>query len=542
MKSVGLRYFFFITILSLSATDSCGGFKGMWSDVKSIPIFKGSFWKGLGYGFGAPPTGYDYSYSVYNDTQNNIWVGTQGIISLMGACFPEAGKWNVYPITPGTHYTDINKEYYFEMFIKTTPNSYSNHMPYLQHDDVLYQKDCIQLQNEHSQKHNYFRVYTGREFSNGGYEHLAKAEYLGYMNMNGQKDPNALVFTSTLDGLTIKNSTLSDYYVGFSKQPGLTAASMTPAVCQIYDLVAKDSFGLMSSFGSVTSLCPGTIGLFDATSQKCLTMITIPAQTFQDMSYTIEIYQDAGATVASLGWQGLMSGHYDMPMNRIRDLTPIVGCFWYQSAKQATQGVDLSGSLWVVAKSSKSEILAVATPGQAVQFTITRPEVGIRKQLYFIYVDEPDQKKAEQFIQKFLSSTMGDALVAEYNTQTQSMMQQGALSLQPQSLSNQKAAVKTVIPPTLISQAVKGSLQMNRGQMVDSALGVTGYLLGTDLFLSVGVGATSMYYLLGPSIQNQLNLPTSAVQNLYAQSSVTSAPQGMPAPILNSYNPAAATA
>lgn len=524
-------------IFFVEANGSTTNVSSIWSGIKSIPIFQSSFWDGLGYGFGAPPSGYVYSYSVYNDTNSDIWVAQQGVISLMGACFPKAGSWVVNPVAPGDHYTKLNEEYYFEMFIKTTPNSYANNMPYLTHDDVLYQQDCIQLQEQHSTKHNYFRVYTGKDLSNGVYEYKPKAEYLGYTQMNGQKDPNALSFTSSLSSLTIKNSTASNYYVGFSSQSALTISSMTPTICSIYSLVEQDSFGLLSTFGSIKSFSPGTIGVFDVTTQKCLNLISIPTQCVSGMSYTIEIYPGSNAQAIALGWQGLISGNYDMPMNRIKDCTPISGYFWYQSAKQASSGVDLPGTLWVAARSGTDyEILAVAQPGQAVEFTIMRPAVGQKKQVFFLYLETTDQVKGQQFVQNFLAGKIGSALITQYNNQTQSMMQQGALALQPQTSTSQQATT-TVMPPALINQVVTGSLQLNKGQVIDTVSGVTGYLVGTDLFLPLGIGSTPMYYLLAPSLQNQLNLPTSSVQNLFAQSSVTSAPQGMPTPILNSYKP-----
>lgn len=508
---------------------------GAWSDVKNFPLFQASFWKNLGRGFGIPPSGYVYSFTVYNDSNRPVWIGTQNIISLMGGCFPEAGGWNIYPtasgIAPGSHYTDKNKEYYFEMFIKSTPDSYSNHMPYLQHSDVLYQQDCIQLEKKHSQHLNCFRVYTGRDFENGAYVHRQKAEYLGYINMSGQKDPNQLVKTETLSGLTVKNSTQQDYYIGFAPQSGLTTSTMTQSLCSIFGLIAQDSFAILSTFSTLTSLRPGTLGVFDATTKACLQTVDMGVTGFKDMPYTVELYQDAGSPTLEVGWQGIVSGHFDMPTYRVRDITPILGCLWYQSAQQAGSGIDLPGTVWIVALGSQAEILGMATPGQAVQFMIMRPELGLKKQIYFLYVNEANSTKAQAFIQRFISGAIGSPLTAQYKKQATELMSQAALQLQPKKSGDQATSTAVQVSQALMSQAVQGSLQMNKGQIVDSVTGVTGYLLGSDLFLPLGIGPTPMYYSVAPSIQTPELLPTSAVINLFAQESVTSAPKGMPTPI-----------
>lgn len=539
MKRVRIAWLSVI-LLQSNVGLSIDSWSGMFSSVKSFPLFQASFWSNLGHGFGIPPSGYVYSFSVHNDSSEDVWVGQQRIVSLMGGCFPEAGGWSVSPpILPGTQWSQKNKEYYFEMFIKTTPKDYSNHMPYLQHSDVLYQHDLIQLQTQHSTHENYFRVYTGRDFLNGAYVHRQKAEYLGYIDMSGKKDPNALTFISNLSSLVIKNSTQKNYYIGFSSQPAVAVTDMKESLCSVFALVASDSFAKISAFSTLTSLRPGTVGVFDATTKTCLQTIHIAGQGFKDMPYTIEIYQDPGSSTVELGWQGLVSGHYDMPMNRVRDITPIWGYFWYQSSAQYKSGVDLPGTVWIVSVESQPEILATVTPGQVVQFLIKRPEIGTRKQIYFLYVDQSDSAKAQSFVQRFLSGAIGTSIVTSYNKQAGALISQAALQLQPQQANSKGTATASQssesISPALMSQAVQGSLKINRGQIVDTVSGTTGYLLGGDVFLPLGTGSTPMYYSLVPSIQTAEMLPTSAVINMFAEQSVTTAPKGMPTPIMSTY-------
>ena len=97
-------------------------------------------------------------------------------------------------------------------------------------------------------------------------------------------------------------------------------------------------------------------------------------------------------------------------------------------------------------------------------------------------------------------------------------------------LAAQPGVTKKSVPQDLLVQAAQGALSLNGGATeID---GVTGYLLGADVYNSVGVGAGPMYYQLQPSQSNNENLilPTSTVQNLFISSAgSTAAPQSMPA-------------
>lgn len=526
----------YLAIFFLMMFSSAQGavFKGIWSDIESIPVFKGSFWKQLGYSFGMAPSGYDYSFSVYNDGIDPVWVNIQDFISIMGACLPSGGA-AIHLVAPTETYTSLHRQYYFEMIIRSSSKTYSNRMPYLTHSDALARKECIQLQTKNSTQHDYYRAYCGKNMVNGQYQHGPKAEYIGYVQMSGKKDPNAIAFTTTLNSFTIENSTNVDYAVGFVSTAGLTAQTMQYSMCSWTDVVEANSFAQISAYGAIKSFLPGTLGVFDVATHACVAALAMPKQCVAQMGYTAEIFQDQGATAVSCAWQGIMSGNYDMPMNLVRDCTPITATLWYQSAKQAGGGVDLPGTVWILQMSpSSAEILAMATPGQAVQFTVNRPRPSDpQAQLCFVYIDETDQTKATLFVQKFLQGAIGSSLLDTYNTHTQNMMQQGALSLQAQKIiPGAKKAAPTKPSTALISQAVSGSLQMNQGQIFDSSTGITGFLLGIDIFLPLGAGSSAQYYELAPSIQNQLNYPTSAVQNLFAETSSTQAPTGMPTPIV----------
>lgn len=539
-------------------SDGLDTLKGVWSSVKSFPLWHSKFWKGLGQSFGAPPTGYQYSFDVYNDMRQPVYVSVTKIFSAMGGDLPEANSSipvEVLPYSkePNNHYQVLNEPYYFEMLIKSTNATYSSNMPYLLHPDVLYRHDAMALDEKGSKKLNYYRAFMGKQLQNGAYVHVPSAESLGYINQDPAtvaKDPGNVSVGTTLSSLVIHNSSQKDYFIGFVSKANAT--TMTKATCQAFAKVQADSFGLLNTFGSVTSLTPGTIGLFDATSQNLLLTYSLPTSifgsmvsskdaagkttsSFQSDPYTLEIYQDTGQTAAQMDLQGLMSGNYDQPIGAIREITPISCIFWYQSVAQLSQSdqpnyIDLPGKVWVVAIGNESNVIASAVPGNAVSFAITRPEVGAKLWIYFVYLgiaNDAKDAQALKFLKSFLTGTIATSMLQTYQSQAAAQMQ--AVKNQA---ANAVGATVSSIPQSQLIAAAQGALQMNGGQITDPVSGVTGYLLGGDIFLSNGVGMQPFYYNLQPSMQPAQGtqiLPQQVVQNLFdGSASSMQAPQGMP--------------
>lgn len=506
--------------------------KGILSTVESFPKKFAGFFKSLGQSFGAPPSGYVYSFDVYNDVKDqNVYVAVNEIMSLMGGDLPKPHGWTQATVTPFTNHSVANQDYYFELFIKSTDKNYSSHMPYLPHDDLLLRQEVTALEGQkNSQKLHYFRTFMGKKLQNGSYVHTIQAESLGYLNQNSadsKSDPGSVTVGATLSALTIFNSSATDFYVGFT--PQTLAKTMTKATCVAYALIPANSFGLLNAVAPVTSLSPGTVGIFDAISEQLIETYSLPAYIFcnlpnnNSMPYTLEIYQDAGAKSASMNLQGLMSGNYDQPIGNVRDITPVTCVFWYQSVAQAAASgfIDLTlGKVWVVAVQDSAKIIAGATPGQALQFSIVRPESGKKLWIYFVYVAASSDTIAQQYLQKFFTQSAGKNMREMYH-------QQGDQQIK---LASQPGVTKKSVPQDLLVQAAQGVLSLNGGSTIIDD--VTGYLLGADVFMSVGAGAGPMYYVLEPSESNSQNVmvPTSSVQNLFISSAgSTTAPKGMPA-------------
>jgi hypothetical protein len=530
-KLIMIVCFFASAAISANSLDTL---KGIWTSVEKIPEMFGGFFKGLGQSFGGSPSGYVYSFDVYNDMNQPVYVAVNEIMSFMGGDLPKPHGFSITVVEPFKHYQKMREGYYFELLIKSTDSHYSSNMPYLMHDDILYRHEAIQLTSAaHSQKIHYYRAFMGKVLKNGQYVHEAQAESLGYDNKNlkeAKTDPGTIKLTETLSSLTIYNSTDQDYYIGFSNQSGTATLSKTS--CASYNILEKQSFGLLSTFGDLTTLTSGTIGVFDAKTNALLLSYNMPEQVFVNMPYTLEIYQDqvpvtSGSAPAALSvaMQGLTPGNYDQPMGRVKDLTPVSCVFWYQSAAQQGQSgyIDLPGKLWVVSIDHASTVLTSAVAGQAVAWTLNRPNAGQKTWIYFVYVATSNDKKAQQFIDGFMHQPWGAKMIQKYQNQALQQMQFA-----------QNVAAQGSVPAaeSMLVQAAQGILSLKGGAMIDAASGVTGYLLGGDVFLSNGVGPGPMYYQLAPSGQNSANiaLPQQTVQNLYASSAgSTTAPSGMPA-------------
>ena len=509
-----------------------------------------SFWEGMGRAFGAPPSGYVYSFSIFNDTAEEVYIGKQQMASFMGGTFP-IGHRDTTVVKPfNQSYSQKNQKYYFELTINDGPNAPANSMPY-NASGALYVQDCIKLLEKNSTKNNYFRTYIGKSLDNGNYVHGLRAEYVGYTDHMNPKDSGAsVVITDSMSSLVIYNNTEQDYEVGYcsSRNP-----QMTKQDCIVVTTIEANSFALLNATQSAP-LNSGILGIFEGAVDKPTETFLFPAKILGDKNgpkkYTLELYQDAGQNELKMGLQGVMAGHYDMPSGRIRDITPVNMVFWYKSVAELSsqklkqEGLsksnftDLPGQLWMVSKGEQGPIMSKIDLGTATQFTLVRPLLREQeKWIYFLYIDTTDTQTAQQFINNFISGFIGQDVIQTYHQQA---------AHQIQLAENQKAITfgkgtklqdSSQAPQSLLIEAIQGALKLHQGQITDPRLKTSGYLLGSDVFLPLGTGASSTYYYqLSPS--NNLNppgatgpktyVPTSAVNNQFAYTLSGKAPTSMP--------------
>lgn len=520
-----------ILILSFCCFSSNHGIdslKGIWSDIKSFPPFTSSFWKGLGESFGAPPAGYQMSFKVHNDIQKPVYVTINEIMSIMGADLSKPHGWHRFTIAPGASESFLNKPYYFELLIKSSPKKYSSNMPYLPHDDVLLRYDAISLPSQnHPNRVYYFRSCVAKQLIAGSYQYLPAAECVGYTDVTvaGGKNTGSMSLSSTLQNITIYNSTDTDIDVGFSNVSGGVAPSK--ANCLVYASLPAYSFGLLENFASLQNLIPGVIAVFDKNTQALIAQLTLPTRVFADtsgssMPYTAVIYQNDSKATIEIDLEGVTPGNYDQPSGMVRDITPVTCVLWCDSvAAGSKKQFNVPGSCWIVAFDSQNfTIVTDVQPGQAKQWSLMRPELGKKTWIYFVYVTSADQTKAKQFLSNIFAQGNKSAVIEQYQEQAKQQMN----LVHQANISN----AKTVVPKSLLVQAAQGILNLHGGRIQDSKTGLTGYLLGADVFLSNGAGAGPMYYYLSPSTINAAKKPTSSVQNLFASTLSTTAPPGMP--------------
>lgn len=560
MKSFYNAIFVVVMLTATYVSSSfMGTVKGIGHGFESFgkTIGSSSFWKGIGRGFGAAPSGYVYSFTVDNDSNQSLKVGMQEYASFMGAYFPKSHGWSETTVKPFQQdYSIKQKEYYFEMKIMPDDASGGGGMPYSS-DGALYVQDCIQLpKDQHSPKMNYFHAYTGKTFKDGNYKHQPMVEYMGYANPTNPKDKGASV--TKVDTLTnnpalvVYNSTNQNLLIGYSSQLG--AKSLKKSECDIFltpvvdnsfithsPVTVKQAFDIKTLYGgakpaaAVSSLPLGTLGVFEDGSDEAIQIYALPPKVYSGHTYTLEVYQDVGQQ-RQIGLQALQSAH-DAPSGKVRDITPVTCVFWYESVKQLgkkSKGmVDLPGNVWVVGVTSKGAIKGVVPVGEALDFTFVRPEIGKETWFYFVYVDEKDKDKEELFIDKFMSGAIGRNVVEKYHQQSSKQFQQAQEELADIvtiQVGSKAKAPKVQVPESLLIAAIQGALNVHGGEIVDTDLGVSGFLLGADVFLASGVGANSkFYYQLSPSQKNGDTIIKSTVQNLYTMG-VMKAPEGMPTP------------
>jgi hypothetical protein len=376
---------------------------------------------------------------------------------------------------------------------------------------------------------------------------VPKAEFMGYADPTSPTDKNAtVVMGSELTGspaLTVFNSTVDDLVIGYSSKTGATLLKKSD--CDLFlNKIEHNSFvfhsGALDAATKKTSLPLGTIGIFEQGVATTSELFVMPASVFGGQGYTVEIYQDNDQARA-IGLQACMSVH-DVPSGRVRDITPVSCMFWYQSVaqlnkKDAKGMVDLPGQVWVVSQGDDETISFQVPLGTAMQFDMIRPALDKKRWIYCIYVDpKGDDAAAAKFIQNFIAGTIGADIIAQYEEQSINQFNEiqqelsQVLTFSSNAKGNAQDSKKIVVPETLLQAAIEGALKVNRGQIQDQALHITGYLLGADVFLPQGIGATStLYYQLNPSQQTAASVPTSSMINGYTMG-ITSAPKAMPAP------------
>lgn len=521
--------------------------------------------KGMGESFGVPPSGYVYSYEVWNDTHMPIYVEQEGIASFMGGFFQSAkgyfGKKKLKSIfdadgsiSKATYY---NQDYYFNFFIsdQSTP-----------HEDPIYKQFLTQLPIKKNDKTiYYYHVYTQRTLSKGRFVYKPKVELIGYQDpsQTDSEKKGTVTVSSQLSSLNFVNSanvnvkvsltygsapysfTLEKHSYNSLGLPspeqksssqdsvgtvtGITVQSATKndetssdrviiqSVATSIDSMNSEDLKQTSQNTSedtpLFSLRPNTItfSAYNKSSQKYETFKTlkVPAQGFDGKAYTIEIIQNIDNTL-DVTFQGLLPGNYDTASTpRVRDLTPCPCTFWYQSLSQmkklsADNGyIDLPGQIWIMYLGFDSPVQSKVLPGQVVTWNLTRPLISQGDQfVYFMYVATTDDALAEKFVTKLGKKLLGKDIIDQYTKSTQLSFVMNKDDESGLDVTSTLAAQKTDEQVATLM----GDLDVSQGVIEDLDLKVIGYIVGADVFSPQGLGFGRFYYTLAPSLTTDSNI------------------------------------
>jgi len=491
------RYLMILILLLLTKeTFSSGG--DLTSFAKSMTT--GAFWKNMGRTFGAPPTGYIYSFHVISDANVEIYIGLEGIASFMGAFFPSSkGIYNKQSLPSlsdatiglSTKALYDKSNYYFNLFMSADSNVKK---------DAIYSQSLTQLPPKPNDPNIYFyHAYTGKHYSKGKVVRSPKVEMLGFQNPSGTGDAKGSITIGVqLSALMLYNCSTKDVQVTLNYGPTPYTITLEKNSYNTLNVPVKDD----EDSTPVFSLRPNTLefSIYDEVSKKHtpLKKLLLTKDGFNDYTYTIELFDDEEGVNFCI--QGLSPGSYDqMVTPRVRDITPCPCAFWYQSVSQLKDEsgyMDLPGQVWVAYNGHDSKFIAKVEVGTVGSWNLIRPLLGQKDEyVYFVYVATLDDKKAKKFVEQIVDKKLGHQQVTEYDAMVKSKSDESDTDLTKKTLSNSEE--KTTLT---------GNLMISGGVIEDKVQDVCGYIVGVDIFTPKGLGVGNFYYTLAPSIVNIPNM------------------------------------
>ena len=225
--------------------------------------------------------------------------------------------------------------------------------------------------------------------------------------------------------------------------------------------------------------------------------------------------------------------------SNIRDISPQQVTLWIQSvAQKATSAgkdskapavvptdFDLPGQVWMAYQSASVTVMQKATLENATILQFIRPSLSDQiGYVYFIYVNTQTDSQSTAFINNFLNGKCGAAMkqqaISTINTKIDitkvgkdsNSIVTGTIESQNKVISSGGAqgssdqTVLTIKPSPmalsnqLAQQILSGQIPSNIARLQDVSTGVTGYVLGVDVFTSFGGTTVPIsYYQLNPA-------------------------------------------
>ncbi len=482
-----------------------------------------AFGEGFIDSFGKDPSGYSYSFGVFNNSSIPITADPRALKSYMGIMTTKGSRGNG-PITlaPYTHtipgaFVDL------DLYISV----------HLSGNGFYFSKDMSDCMEKHDKTVYWYNVYENPAGVHG--------EYLG-------------------SGKTISTTFTGSFY---NSLPTSQTVTFPFAGQQFTTVLEPSSSAILQDDSTITNCIRpplGTTAFFDCgpAGKMPIAPDGLATGNFSNnawtnvnpMQYHYELYADHTAT-PKVWSAGLSVGHFVQATNgRVRDITPVRCLIWNKSAAQMNNtnfGIvyldQPQTTVWVVYSTKgwsnstqkiQDTVMAKIPAGTALQMYILRPLIDGSVKLFATDVAQTDPVAPDASLTTLLNqTTLGVSvkpidIFASMATATPTTSKAILYIVSLATTDDAKAKVflqnliagKIALPdlsaaqPTTLTDAVKGSLlagaqPTNVGQMKDPISGVTGYLLTSDMFLPYGNGGGPFYYSINPACATVSPLYTS---------------------------------
>ena len=518
----------FLLCMCLGTSNLFSGLGGIGSSIESMGESIGGFMVTMGQGMaGKVPSGYDYSFQVFNGANVSMFVNIHKSISVMGARVHEGGgaTGNYEPGTnSGDDFSGANKTHlYFSLQISGGGSSYSD--PHFtlaaKNDPTIYMYHCFNTSNSGTAQTELLGAgYTGTNAFSGRIQNKTAQQAAVKYTLKGP-DTRAITIPD-IDPHSFNYLTIPQ---GYSIRPSNLVFGATPKA-----VISEDS-----SSQKVIIPAEGIGQITDAT-KKTSSPVT--------MNYVLLNDSPTGAFETGVG-----PGNFEQPQTAtvIRDISPVQCQIYNQPAAQATPIGPLMAqslpwqSVWCGYQGygwSQTEQKVIATPlwqipaGTNASCFLIRPSQAAvahngPSRFFVVRMTVPespsssDVQNAQSFLSKLmtgkltikgLSPTSGGKLITQANVGSV-MLANGQYFPSQSSFAPTHSFVS--YPPlsdTYFGSTVSASsltvskkaellgleLPSDVGLLEDPTTGVTGYLLVTDVLTPYGTGSGPFFYLINP--------------------------------------------
>lgn len=403
---------------------------------------------------GVVPSGYIYSFRVFNGTQSDLTVKTLDAKKIMGARIDGSTKDSLL-IHPGedTGALFSNVHLLFSIGIDNCNFTEDHYTLGEQNDTTIYAYHAYQDTSLANQCEKVGELALTNDFSGMIYNGLSSEAIIG-IPFNGKK-VEITVEPDTYNSLQSTNE--------LSFRPGSLFLDKTEII------LSKNGLGVKVSSG-------------EGEQKK---------DQVYPSRYNYEILP-SGQGIET----GITPGNFKQPTNgKIRDITPVQVNIWNPPVKDpsvdsSSMDIDLSSEpLWVMytGQAISNEGKTISNPitfipsGKCLSLYILRPSVAQAvAQLFLVRLNTTDQNKAVQFL-----GSLANTKLPQYDFSAMNF-----------SLANEDKAqlLKTKLPDKI------GTI---------TAQGLTGVIVGTDIFTSYGLASSGPFYYSVP-------IPSFAVGNVYS--------------------------